>query len=47
MIFSLLSTKEIDVAKAVNAPIFVVTDTVDTYWINTLTGEKNYIRRWH
>lgn len=32
--------QEIDVAKAVNAPIFVVTDTVDTYWINTLTGER-------
>lgn len=32
--------QEIDVAKAVNAPIFVVTDTVDTYWINTFTGEK-------
>ncbi len=32
--------QEIDVAKAVNAPIFVVTDTVDTYWINTFTGER-------
>ena len=32
--------QEIDVAKAVNAPIFIVTDTVDTYWINTVTGNR-------
>ncbi len=32
--------QELDVAKAVNAPIFVVTDTADSYWINTLTGER-------
>ena len=32
--------QEIDVAKAVKAPIFVVTDTVDTYWINTYTNDR-------
>ena len=32
--------QEIEVAKAVKAPIFVVTDTVDSYWINTYTGKE-------
>lgn len=32
--------QEIEVAKAVKAPIFLVTDTVNTHWINTYTGEK-------
>lgn len=31
--------QEIDVAKAVKAPIFIVTDTVKTYWINTISQE--------
>jgi Type I restriction-modification system methyltransferase subunit len=31
--------QEIDVAKAVNAPIFIVTDTAKTYWINTISQE--------
>lgn len=29
--------QEIDVARVVNAPIFIVTDTINSYWINTLT----------
>ncbi len=32
--------QEIDVAKAVKAKIFIITDTVKTYWYNTLTGER-------
>lgn len=32
--------QEIDVAKAIGAPIFLVTDTIKTYWINTYTGKK-------
>lgn len=32
--------QEIDVAKAVKASIFIVTDTVKSYWINAITGNK-------
>lgn len=32
--------QEIDVARAVKAPIFIVTDTEKTYWINTITGKR-------
>lgn len=32
--------QEIEVAIKVNAPIFIVTDTVKSYWINTKTGER-------
>lgn len=31
--------QEIEVAKAINAPIFIITDTVNSYWINTFTKE--------
>lgn len=32
--------QEIDVAKAIKSSIFIVTDTVKSYWINTLTGNR-------
>lgn len=32
--------QELEVAKAVKAPIFIVTDTVKSIWINTYTGER-------
>ena len=32
--------QQIDVARAVKAPIMIVTDTVQSYWINVLTGER-------
>lgn len=32
--------QEIEVAKAVKAPIFILTDTEKTYWINTYTRER-------
>lgn len=32
--------QEIEVARAVNAPIMIVTDTVKSYWINVFTGER-------
>lgn len=32
--------QEIEVARAVKAPIMIVTDTVKSYWINVLTGER-------
>ncbi|MFJ7915417.1 MULTISPECIES: class I SAM-dependent DNA methyltransferase [unclassified Lysinibacillus] len=32
--------QELEVAKALKAPIYVVTDTKKSYWLNTLTGER-------
>lgn len=32
--------QEIDVAKVIKAPIFIVTDTVKSYWFNTFTGNR-------
>ena len=32
--------QELDVARAIKAPIMIVTDTVKSYWFNVLTGES-------
>lgn len=32
--------QELDVARAIKAPIMIVTDTVKSYWFNVLTGER-------